>query len=117
MTDTSALSLRAPLRALHRPARLQKAGKVRSLAQLRDAQVERTEPRLQRPISIAVAVGKPPVRAFMPACADQCLDVSVHDDLQHRLSQRTQEIAVVGLLYRFNQRHSLFGHRVLLGCR
>src|SRR5512134_4094522 len=28
-------------RLLHRPARLQKAGKVRSLAQLRDAQVER----------------------------------------------------------------------------
>ena len=53
----------------------------------------------------------------MPAGADQRLDVGVHDDLQHRLGQRTQEIAVVGLLDRFDQRHSVFGHRGLLGCR
>ena len=53
----------------------------------------------------------------MPAGADQRFDVGVHDDLQHRLGQRTQEIAVVGLLDRFDQRHSVLGHRVLLGCR
>jgi hypothetical protein len=111
------LSLRAPLRALHRPARLQKAGEVRSLAQLRDAQIERAEPRLQRPVAITVAIGQSTVTAFVPSAADQGLDIGVHNDPQHRLRQCTQEIAVVGLLYRFDQRHSVVGHRDLLGCR
>src|SRR5512134_3266088 len=75
------------------------------------------EPRLQRPVTIAVPVGQPPVRAFVPAGTDQCFDIGVHDDLQHRLGERTQEVAAVGLLDRFDQRHSVFGHRVLLGCR
>lgn len=104
-------------RLLHRPARLQKAGKIRSLAQLRDAQVERAEPRLQRSVAITIAIGQSTVRAFMPAGADQRFDIGVHDDLQHGLRQRTQEIAVVGLLDGFDQRHSVVGHRGLLGCR
>src|SRR5512144_2430152 len=74
-------------RLLHRPARLQKAGKIRSLAQLRDAQVERVEPRLQRSVAITIAIGQSTVRAFMPAGADQRIDIGVHDDLQHGLRQ------------------------------
>src|SRR5512144_1053182 len=89
----------------------------KTLAQLRDAQVERAEPRVQRPVAITIAIGQSAVRAFVPAAADQGFDVGVHDNLQHRLSERTQEIAVIGLLDGFDQRHSVFGHRVLLGCR
>ena len=105
ITDTSAFS------TVRRGSR--KRGKVRSLAQLRDAQVERAEPRLQRPVAIAVAVGRaarPRVHAGRRRPAPPR---RLHDDLQHRLGQRTQEIAVVGLLDRFDQRHSVLGHRVL----
>src|SRR5512147_105095 len=47
----------------HCPARLEKAGKVGSLAQLGDAQVERTQPRVQRPL---------PVTVRMMSCVKPC---------------------------------------------
>src|SRR5512144_2491265 len=109
MTDTSAFS------TVRRGSR--KPGKYDPLAQFRDAQAERAQPRLQRPVAITVAAGEPIGRSFVPAGADQRFDVGVHDDLQHRLGQRTKEIAVVGLLNCFDQRHSVLGHRVLRGYR
>ena len=49
----------------------------------------------------------------MPPGADQALDIGFHQDLQHRLRNSSQKIAIAALLQQLGQRHSLFGHRVL----
>jgi hypothetical protein len=63
------------------------------------------------------AVIEPVGRSFMSGSAGQPLHVGVHDDRPPGLGEGTQEVAVVGLLNGFDQRHSVFGHRVLLGSR
>jgi hypothetical protein len=40
-------------------------------------------------------------------------DVGFPQDLQHRLGERAQEVAIIGLLKRVHQCHSVVGHRVL----
>ena len=45
-------------RLLSHPARLQEAGEVAALVQLRDAQIERARARLPGPVSVAVAIGQ-----------------------------------------------------------
>jgi hypothetical protein len=45
--------------------------------------------------------------------ADQAFDIGFHQDLQYRFRHGSQEIAVTALLQQLDQRHSLFGHRVL----
>ena len=102
-------------RLLARPARLQERREVRALAQLRDAQLERSEPRVEAPVAIAVAVIEPIGRALVPPGADQALDIGFHQDLQHRLRHGSQEVALAALLQQLGQRHVLLGHRVLGG--
>ena len=94
-------------------ARLQERREVRPLPQLRDAQLERAEPRVERAVAIAVAVIQPIAAALVPAGADQPFDIGFHQDLQHRLRHGSQEIAVAALLQQLDQRHSVLGHRVL----
>jgi len=53
----------------------------------------------------------------VPAGADQAFDVSLHQNLQHRLRHGSQKIAIAALLQQVNQRHSVVGHRVLGGSR
>jgi len=62
---------------------------------------------------MAVAVGEPLRRALVAPGPDHALDVGLHQQLQHRLGDRAQEVAVVGLLQQLDQCHSVLGHRVL----
>jgi hypothetical protein len=94
-------------------ARLQEGREVRPLAQLRDAQLERADAGVEGAGAMAVAVVEPLGRPFVPAGADHALDVGLHQELQHRLGDRTQEVAVVGLLQQLHPCHALLGHRIL----
>src|SRR5918912_766846 len=61
------------------------------------------------------AVIEPFGAALVPTGPDQPFDIGFHQDLQHRLSDGSQEIAIAALLKQFDKRHSLLGHRVLGG--
>src|SRR5215472_11644454 len=92
-------------------------GKVRSLAQLGDAQLQRAEARVQTTLAISVAVIEPVSAALVTAGADQAFDIGLHQNLQHRLGHGSQKIAITALLQQVNQRHSVVGHRILGGSR
>jgi hypothetical protein len=64
-------------------------------------------------IAVTVAVIEPVAAALVAAGADQAFDVGLHQDLQYRLGDGSQEIAIAALLQQLDKRHSLFGHRVL----
>src|SRR5262245_55906452 len=81
--------------------------------QLGDAQLQRAEPRVEAALAIAVAVIEPLAGALVATGTDQAFNISFHQDLQHRLRHGSQEITVAALLQQVDQRHSLFGHRVL----
>lgn len=83
--------------------------------ELRDAQVQLTEPGVERPVAVAVAPGRALAAALISPGADHPLHVRLHEDLQHGLGEAAQEIPVIGLLQRFHQRHPVVGHRVLVG--
>ena len=61
------------------------------------------------------AVIAPVGGALMPAGADQAFNIGFHQDLQHRLRNGSQKIAITALLQQVNERHSVVGHRVLGG--
>src|SRR4029077_3117312 len=84
-------------RLLGRLARLEEWRKVRPLAQLGDAQLERAEPGVEAAVAVAIAVIEPIGAALVPAGADQPFDIGFHQDLQHRLRHGSQEIAVAAL--------------------
>lgn len=48
---------------------------------------------------------------FVPASADQPLDVGLHQQLQDALGHSTQKVTVAGLLQKLIQWQSLLGHR------
>jgi hypothetical protein len=52
--------------------------------------------------------------ALVPSRPDQPLHVRLHQDLEHRLSEAAEEVAVIGLLQRLQKRHPVVGHRVLV---
>ena len=93
--------------------RLQERREVAPLPQLRDAQLQRAQPRVEHAVAVAVAPGRALAAALVPPGADQPLDVGFHQHLQHRLRHGSQKIAVAGLLQQLGQRQSLLGHRVL----
>ena len=97
-------------------ARLQEWRKVRTLAQLGDAQAQRAEPGIEAALAIAVAIVEPVAGALVPAGTDQPFDIGFHQDLQHALRHGSQEVTIAALLQQLDKRHSLFGHRVLGGC-
>ena len=49
----------------------------------------------------------------MPGHADQAFDVGLHQQLQHRLGHRPQEVTVAGLFHQLGQCQSVRGHRDL----
>ena len=67
----------------------------------------------KRAVAVAVAVIQPVGAALVATGADQALDIGFHQDLQHRLRHRPQEVAVPALLQQLGKRHSVLGHRVL----
>lgn len=101
-------------RPLGRLARLEEGREVGALAQLGDPQVERAEPGLQRPVAVAVAPGRPPGAALVPAGADHPVHLELHQPLQHQLGHLLQEIAGATLLQQLQQCHFLLGHRLPL---
>ena len=51
----------------------------------------------------------------MAASTNQAFDIGLHQDLQHRLGNGSQKIAIAALLQQVNKRHFVVGHRVLGG--
>ena len=52
---------------------------------------------------------------FVPASADQPLDVGLHQQLQDALGHSTQKVTLAGLLQKLIQWQSVLGHRGLSG--
>lgn len=92
-------------------ARLEEAGEVGSGPQLRDLQVERPEPGIERAVAIAVAPGATLAGSFVPAGTDQAIGVGLHDDLQHALGHGAQKVAVSALRHQLGKGYSVVGHR------
>jgi hypothetical protein len=92
---------------------LQKRRKVAALPELGNAQVQRAQPGVERPVAIAVTIVQPHSAAFMATGAGLTVDIGLHEELKHGLRQRAQKIAVAGLLHQVDQRHTVFGHRVV----
>lgn len=84
-------------RLLHRLPRLQEAGEVGSAAHLRDFQVQRAQPGVERPVSVAIAPGLPGLAALVAPGPDQAIDIGLHDQLQHALGNRPQKIRSAAL--------------------
>lgn len=95
---------------LRGPTRLEKAGEIRSLPQLGHPQVQSAQPGLQLAIAIAVPVCLAPVTTLKAAGADHAFDVMLHQRLEHRLRHGAQEIALIVLLQKLDQRHVGLGH-------
>jgi hypothetical protein len=98
-------------RLLRRPPRLEEAREARALPQLRHAQVQRPEPRVERAVAVAVAPGRAAFGTLVPAGADHPLDVAFHDQLQNRLGDGSKEVALVVLLKQLGEAHGGLGHR------
>ena len=62
--------------------------------QLRDLEIERAKPRVERAVAVAVAPVQPIGGPFVPASADQPLDVGLHQQLQDALGHSTQKVTV-----------------------
>ena len=98
-------------RLFRRLARLQEWREVAAGPQLRDLEVERAKPRVERAVAVAVAPVQPISGPFVPASADQPLDVGLHQQLQDALGHSTQKVTVAGLLQKLIQWQSVLGHR------
>src|SRR5829696_10425281 len=101
-------------RLLARLAGFQERREVGTLAKLRDAQLKRSEARVERALAIAVAPRQALGAALVPSSADHALDIGFHQHLEHRFSNAAQGIAVPALLDQVGQWHSVVGHRDLL---
>src|SRR6266404_3003038 len=53
------------------------------MPQLRDPQLERTQPGVETALAIPVAIVEPIGATLVPAGADQAFDIGLHKDLQH----------------------------------
>jgi hypothetical protein len=89
---------------LRRLARLQERREVAALPQLGDPQLQAPQPRVQRPVAVAVAVGRTLGRALVPPGADQPLHIRLHQQLHHRLRNTAQEVAISGFRQQLSKR-------------
>jgi hypothetical protein len=71
---------------------------------------ERAKPRVERAVAVAAAPVQPIGGPFVPASANQPLDVGLHQQLQDALAHRTQKVTVAGLLQKLIQWQSVLGH-------
>ena len=98
-------------RLLGEPPRLQEAGEIAALPELRDAQLDGPGPGLPIAITIAVAL-RQPVRALLPvASPGQAGDLHLHQAFGGEADHLAQHIRVGGLLDQRLQVHHLVGHR------
>jgi site-specific DNA recombinase len=92
---------------------LEEGREIGPLPELGDAQLHRAEAGVEGAVPIAVAPVQPLAGALVAPRADQALHVGLHQDLQHRLGDAAQEVAVSGLRQKLGQWQSLLGHRSL----
>ena len=85
-------------RLLGHPPRLQKAGEVAALAQLRDAQLDRAGTGLPVAIAVAVAVVDALRAALAMGGAGQALDLQFHQPLRGKADHLAQQIGIRALL-------------------
>jgi len=101
-------------RFLRHPPRLEKAGDVAALPQLRDAQLDRAGARLPDPIAIAVAVVHPVGMAFAMRRAGHALNIQLHQALRRKSDHLAQQLGIGALLQKLLKVHHLLGHRRVL---
>src|SRR5690606_22086858 len=72
-------------RLFRRLARLEEAGEIAALPELRHPKVQGAQTGIESALSIPVAPGRAFTAALMPAGADQAVDIALHDQLQDGL--------------------------------
>ena len=90
---------------------LEEAREVRALPQLWHPQVQRAEPGVEEPIAIAVAVGGASLGPFVATGANDALHIGFDDQLEDRLGDGAEKVALVMLLKQLGQAHGGLGHR------
>jgi hypothetical protein len=104
-------------RLLGHPARLQEAGEVAALPELRNAQLDGARAGLPvaRPVAVAVveAIGAP---LAVPGAGQPC-DLKIHQSLCGKRDHVAQQIGVRTLLQKCLKAHHVIGHRRVLGSR
>ena len=104
-------------RLLGHPARLQKAGEVGALAQLRDAQLDGTGAGLPIALTVAVALSQALLALLAIAGTGQALNFELHQALGGKADHLAQKIGVRALLHERAKGHHRIGHRWFLGLR
>ena len=89
---------------LRKLPRLEKRREVAALPKLRNAKLQRAEPRVERAVPVAVAISRPLRRSFVTPGADHALHVGLHQKLHHRLRNCPQKITVSGFGQKLDQR-------------
>ena len=87
---------------------------VAALAQLGDAQFNRSGARLPDAVAVAVTLGKPIGGLLAVAGARKGPDLQLHEPLGGKADHLAQQIGVGGLLHKRAQVHHLVGHRWFL---
>jgi hypothetical protein len=90
---------------LGRAPRFQEAGEVRTLAEFRNAQLDRAGAGFPGAVAVAIAMGEPIGAAAAMRCAGQALDLEVHPALRGEADHLAQEVRVGGLLQQCLQVH------------
>jgi hypothetical protein len=96
---------------LGQPARIEKAREVAALAQLGDAKLHRSRPRLPVAVAVAVALSEAARGAIAMRRAGAAFNVQLHQPPGRKADHPAQKVRVLGLLQKRLKRHSLVGHR------
>ena len=94
----------ATMGLLRRAAGLEERRKVAALAQFGDPQLQAAQPRVERAIAIAVAIGRAITGALVPSGADQAIHIRLHEQLHDGLRYAAQEVAISGFGHQLGQR-------------
>ena len=74
------------------------------MPELGNAELKAAKARIQRPVAVAVAIGRPVAGSLVAARTDQTLHVGLHQQLHHGLGHAAQEVATAGFCQQFGQR-------------
>ena len=102
-------------RLLRRPARLQEAWEVGTLAQPRDAQLHRARPRMPVALAVAVPLHLPIGTALAVRSTGQRLGFQFHQPLGRKADHLAQERGIGSFRQQLAQGSLVVGHRGVLG--